>query len=193
MKREGTVNSLGLYQIFALLMTRRRRALSQLFFSIIWCGCRGVIRTFSVPHSATPLFVIFFRKKYSSQPNRYKALSTRNPGQYRWAYLGLAAAVVFNAVMVVGYVGHGGMGVFFCAHVLDKKESGALAIIAVIGCAMLGLQLAYFIYASYRVRSFYKEDVVRQALPSQLASAKEGVVGTSALKEKAKKQAIRSL
>eukprot|EP00754_Rhynchopus_humris_P049440 Rhum_TRINITY_DN8403_c0_g1::Rhum_TRINITY_DN8403_c0_g1_i1::g.27712::m.27712/K19995/SCAMP; secretory carrier-associated membrane protein len=107
----------------------------------------------------------------------YKALAKRRPAQYKFSFIGLTIAALFNVVMLVGYVGHGGTGILFTAKVLDRKSGGFLPILALIGAGIWGLQLAYFIWALHRVRRYYNEDIVRNALPETLRQAQTEVLG----------------
>ncbi|KAJ9462163.1 secretory carrier membrane protein 3 [Diplonema papillatum] len=95
----------------------------------------------------------------------YQALSSRNSNRYTAGFIGLGIATLFNAVMVLGIVGHGGAGVLFTMSVLDRKDSAFLDVLGVICLLGWALQLLFFIFSFYRYRTFYREDLLRSLLP----------------------------
>eukprot|EP01063_Lacrimia_lanifica_P007906 TRINITY_DN15075_c0_g1_i1.p1 TRINITY_DN15075_c0_g1~~TRINITY_DN15075_c0_g1_i1.p1 ORF type:complete len:364 (+),score=141.49 TRINITY_DN15075_c0_g1_i1:56-1093(+) len=105
----------------------------------------------------------------------YKALANRIPSGYRMSFLGLIMAIIFDIVMVVGYIGHGGLGILFTTGVMDKKKSGSLGTMALVGCICWFLHMMWLVYAFYRVRKYYTEDVVRHALPDAMRNAQAGM------------------
>ena len=138
---------------------------------MLWYWPTYVNLPLSPTNEIPPFFFLFFAS------HRYKALAKRRPAQYKFSFIGLTIAALFNAVMLVGYVGHGGTGVLFTAKVIDTKSGGFLPILALVGAGIWGIQLAYFFWALHRVRRFYNEDIVRNALPETIRQAQTEVLG----------------
>eukprot|EP01064_Diplonema_japonicum_P038966 TRINITY_DN963_c1_g1_i1.p1 TRINITY_DN963_c1_g1~~TRINITY_DN963_c1_g1_i1.p1 ORF type:complete len:399 (+),score=60.75 TRINITY_DN963_c1_g1_i1:49-1197(+) len=107
----------------------------------------------------------------------YQAVSHRVPSKYRMATLGLCIAILFDVIMIVGFVGHGGCGVLFAAAVTDWKDSSAIVWMVWIGTIFWGIHLIILIFSAYRLKRFYDEDLLRSILPTSAAKLQEAVGG----------------